>query len=183
MRGLGLEVVSALTLVGVQDLAETMEDLLHVVGPIRIGRHFCHGELKFLQLVMQLAQVAAAGNGFVQNRSAGHLADILPEVTDGGALGNRDRAFVAPLFARDQPEDGGLSGSVGADQAHLLTGVELKGRLHEKDLATIALGDVGQVDHGMDNLLKTLNVSPRTSCSAWRRRCGPRRSTWGRPGC
>ena len=46
------------------------------------------------QLMMQIAEAPRAGDGFVEDRAAGHLLDVLAEVADGDFLRHADRALV-----------------------------------------------------------------------------------------
>ena len=52
------------------------------------------------------------------------------------------------FFAGDHPEDGGLAGAVGSDQADLFARVELERRVDEEDLPAVLLVDVRKRDHG-----------------------------------
>ena len=45
------------------------------------------------------------------------------------------------LLADDHPEQRGLAGAVGADEADLLAGIELKRRVDEQDLPSVLLPD------------------------------------------
>ena len=45
----------------------------YVAGPLGVR----HGGLEVLQLVVQVAEAAAAGDGLVEHGTAGHLADVL----------------------------------------------------------------------------------------------------------
>ena len=106
-----------------------------------------HGVLQGFQFVMQIADAAAAGDGFIEHRAALHLLDVLAEVADGQLLGNRDVAFVGSLFADHHAEERGLAGAVGTHQADLLAGVQLKGSVDEDQLLAVLLVDVGKRDH------------------------------------
>ncbi len=94
--GLALERVAAEMVVLLLHLAEAREDLVHVVRARRIG----HRVLQLFELVMQIADAAAAGDGFVQHRAARHLLDVLAEVADGQLLRHRDLALVRRLLRR-----------------------------------------------------------------------------------
>ncbi len=80
---LALERVAAKVLVLFLDLAEARQDLVHVVGAIRIG----HRLVEPLELVVQRPDAAAAGNRLVEHAAAGHLLDVLSKVANGQALG------------------------------------------------------------------------------------------------
>ena len=116
---------------------------VHLAGAIRIA----HRVVELLQLVMQVADAAAAENRFVEHRAAGHLLDVLAEVADRQLLRNRDVALVGHLFAGDHPEQGRLARSVRADEADLFAGIELEGGVDEQDLPAVLLADAGQRNH------------------------------------
>ena len=106
-----------------------------------------HGVLQVFELVVQVADAAAAGDGLVEHRAARHLLDVLAEVADGQLLRNRDLAFVGRFLADDHAEERGLAGAVGADQADLLAGVQLERGVDEEELLAVLLVDVGKGDH------------------------------------
>ncbi len=141
---LALERVAAKVLVLFLDLAEARQDLVHVVGAIRIR----HRLVEPFELVVQRADAAAAGNRFVEHAAAGHLLDVLSKVANGQALGNGDVPLVRCLFSRDHPEERGLAGAVRADEAHLFARIELERGIDEKDLPAVLLADSGEGDHG-----------------------------------
>ena len=140
---LALERVAAEMVVLFLHLAEAREDLVHVVGL----RGIRHRVLQLFELVMQVADAAAARDRFVEHRAARHLFDVLAEVADRQLLRHGDVALVRPLFARDHPEDRGLAGAVRPDQADLLTRIELERRVDEEDLLAVLLADVRERDH------------------------------------
>ena len=96
-----LELVAAALLVLVLDLAEALEDRLHLVGPRGVGE----GVLEVHQLVVQVAEAAAPGDRLLEDRAARHLLDVLPEVADGELLRDGDVPVVGVLLAGDHPED------------------------------------------------------------------------------
>ena len=102
------------------------------MSPACVG--IAHRVLQRLELVMQIAEPAAAGNRFVEHRAARHLLDVLPEVADGQLLRHRHVAFVRRLLADDHPEQRRLAGAVRTDEADLLAGIELKRRVDEQHL-------------------------------------------------
>ena len=95
------------------------------------ARGIGHRVLQLLELVMEIADASAAGDGLVQHRPARHLLDVLAEVADGQLLRHRDLAVVHAFFAGDHAEDGGLAGAVGSDEADFFPGIELERRVHE----------------------------------------------------
>ena len=135
--------VAAKVVVLLLHLAEPGEDAVHVVGLRGVG----HGVLQRLELVVQIAEAAAAGNHLVDDGPARHLFDVLPEVADRHPLRHRDVALVGLLLADDHPEQGGLAGAVGPDQADLLAGIELERRVDEQDLPAVLLADAGKRNH------------------------------------
>jgi hypothetical protein len=72
--------------------------------------------LQRLELVMQIAQAAAARDRLVEHRSARHLLDVLAEVADRQLLRHRHLAFVRRFLADDHPEQRRLAGAVRADE-------------------------------------------------------------------
>ena len=99
------------------------------------------------ELVVEVAGAAAAGDGFVENRAALHLFDVLAEVADGQLFGDGDVAFVGRFLADDHAEEGGLAGAVGSDQADFFAGVELEGGVDEDELLAVLFVDRGKRDH------------------------------------
>ena len=104
--------------------------------------------LQRFELVMQVAEAAAAGDGLVEHRSAAHLLDVLAEVADRELLRDRHVALVWRLLADDHAEERGLAGAVRPDQAHLLARIDLEGGVDEENLPAVLLADVGERDHG-----------------------------------
>ena len=124
---LRLQRVAAEMLVLFLHMAEAVEDFVHLVRALGI----LHGPLEILQLMMQIAGAAAARDGFIQHRPALHLLHILAEIADGQLLRDRDFAFVGRFLADHHAEESRLAGAVGAHQADLFAGVQLKGSVDE----------------------------------------------------
>ena len=101
-----------------------------------------HRVLQLFELVMQIADAAAARDRLVEHRAARHFFHVLPEVADGQLLRHRDFALVRRFFAGDHAEDRGLAGAVRADEAGLLAGIELEGGVDEEELLAVLLADV-----------------------------------------
>ena len=99
----------------------------------------------------------AAGDGLVEHGAALHLLHVLAEVADGQLLGNRDVALVGDFLADDHAEERGLAGAVGADQADLLAGVQLKGGVDENQLLAVLLVDAGERNHRNTKLAEWAN--------------------------
>ena len=112
------------------------------------ARGIGHRVLQRLELVVQVAEPAAAGDRLVEHRAARHLLDVLAEVADRQLLRHRDLALVGRLLADDHAEERRLAGAVGPDQADLLAGVELERRVDEEDLPAVLLADSRERDHG-----------------------------------
>src|SRR4029079_13474696 len=94
---LRLERVSAEMLVLFLDAAEPIQDCVHLAEP---GGIF-HRLLQGLELVVQVAEPSAAGNGLVQYGSARHLFDVLPEISDRGPAWNSHLAVVSDFLPPD----------------------------------------------------------------------------------
>ncbi len=125
--GLRFERVAAEVLVFFLHLAEAGERAVHIGGL----RGVFHGVLQGFEFMMQIAHAAAAGDGFIEDRAALHLFDVLAEVADGQFFGKRDGTFVRLLFAHHHAEERGFAGAVGSDQADLLARVQLEGGFDE----------------------------------------------------
>ena len=63
LSGLRLQCVAAQMIVLLLDVAEAVQDLVHLIRPLGIF----HGPLEVFQLVMQIAGPAAACDGFIQH--------------------------------------------------------------------------------------------------------------------
>ena len=109
--------------------------------------------------MVQVADAAAAGDGFVEHGAAVHLFHVLAEVADGELLGDGDFAFVGRFLADDHAEEGGLAGAVGADQADLFARVELERGVDEDELFAVLLVDVGEGNH--ENWEKRIEFGPK----------------------
>ena len=106
-----------------------------------------HRVLQGFELVVQIADAAAAGDRLVEHRTARHLLHVLAEVADGQLPRDGDFALVGNFLADDHAEERGLAGAVGADQSDLLAGIQLKRSVHENQLLAVLLIDVGKGDH------------------------------------
>ena len=155
---LRLEAVPAQVLVLLLHFAEPGQDAVHVVRFRGIG----HVVLQRLELMVEDAKPAAAGDRFVEHRPPGHLLDVLPEVANRDLLRHRDVALVGRLLADDHPKERRLSGAVGSDEPDLLTGVQLEGRIDEQHLPPVLLADAGQGDHTSNSPRPTSTASPPT---------------------
>src|SRR5258706_2654613 len=96
---------------------------------------------------MQIAEPSAAGDGFVQDRTARHLFDVLPEVADSHLLRNRDVAVIGRLLADDHAEECGLPGAVRPDETGPLARIELERCVDEDELPAVLLGNPAKTDH------------------------------------
>ena len=90
------------------DFAEPRENLFHFVESRRVG----HRVLQRLELVMQISETAASGDGFIQYGTARHFFHILAEIADGQLPGHRHFAFIRRFFADDHAEQCGFSSDV-----------------------------------------------------------------------
>ena len=82
---LGFQRVAAEVFVFFLDFAEAFEDRVHFVGASGIF----HCLLEGFELMMEVADAAAAGYGFVEHGAAAHLFHVLAEVADGELLAAR----------------------------------------------------------------------------------------------
>ena len=119
---LALERVAAEVVVFLLHFAEAREDLVHVVGAAGVR----HGVLQLFELVVQVADAAAAGNRFIEHRASRHLFDVLAEVADGQLLRDGDFAFVGRFLTGDHPKHRRLPGAVRADKAGFLARIQLE---------------------------------------------------------
>ncbi len=122
LAGLRLKRVSAQMLVFLLHLAKARQNLVHLVR----ARGIFQTLLQVFQFVMQIANPSASGDGFIQHRPAAHLLHILAEIADGQPLRNGDLAVVGLLLSNHHTKERGLAGAIGADQADLLAGIQLK---------------------------------------------------------
>ena len=137
-------------------LAVARDDALHVVGAVRIG----HGGLELLQLGRHGAHRAGAVHHLGHGAAARHLADVLAEIADGHAAIDGHLALVGLFLAGDHPEQRGLAGAVGADEADLLPLLERRGGLDEEDLVAILLADVVETNHVPGKTFKCRGARP-----------------------
>ena len=105
-----------------------------------------------LELVVQIAGAAAAGDRLVEDASARHLFDVLPEVSNRQLLWHRYLAVVGRLFADDHPEEGRLAGAIRTDEADFFAGIQLEGSVDEEDLPAVLLADPRKRDHPQRDL-------------------------------
>jgi hypothetical protein len=87
LLGARLDLVAAEVLVLALHLAVALEDAVHVVGLVGVR----HVALQLFELVVQFADLAAAGDRLVEHRAARHLAHVLAEVAEREALRHATR--------------------------------------------------------------------------------------------
>ena len=153
--GAALERVAAEMVVFVLHVAKARENAVHVVDLRRVG----HRVLQLLELVVQLAEAAAAGDGLVEHGAARHLFDVLAEIADRELARDRHVAFVGLFLAGDHPEEGGLARAVGTDQSDLLARIELERGVDEQHLSAVLLADGGKRNHGVSVTLSSAPYS------------------------
>ncbi|MGY4436785.1 hypothetical protein ACVWWO_009262 [Bradyrhizobium sp. F1.13.1] len=124
-------------------LAVTRDDLVHLVGLIRVG----HRGLEFVQLGRHRTHRSRPVHDLGHGAAAGHLADVLVEIADGDAAIGRDLPLIGRFLAGDHPEERGLACAVRADEPDLLALVEGGGRFDEQYLVAGLLADVVEADH------------------------------------
>ena len=81
-------------------------------------------------------------DGFVAGRRA-----FLWEEADGASALETNRAFVGCVFAQDEREERGFSGTVCSDQADAVAGIDLQRGVREKGAAAEGFGDLGDGEH------------------------------------
>ena len=69
----------------------------------------------------------------------------LRQIADADAAGENDLAGICVLHARRDPQQGGFSGAVDADQADLVTLVDGVGKMRQQGGYGIGFGDIGCV--------------------------------------
>ena len=144
-------------------LAVARDDLVHVIGSVSVS----HGGLELSQLGRHGADRTGAVHHLGDGAAAGHLADVLAEIPDGDAAIDGDLAFVGLLLAGDHPEQSGLAGAIGADEADLFALLERRRSLDEEDLVADLLADIVETNYGYGALQRKLRP---LLCHAARRR-------------
>ena len=122
LASLRFDLVAAQVLILLLHVPEAIEDGVHLVDPRWIG----HGVLQLEQLVMEVADTPAAGDGLVEHGASGHLIDLLTEVADREFARDRHHAVVGRFFADDHAEERRLARTIRPHQSGLLAGVELE---------------------------------------------------------
>ncbi|OPZ57390.1 MAG: hypothetical protein BWY87_01642 [Deltaproteobacteria bacterium ADurb.Bin510] len=141
--GAVFEVVAAAVLELGLSLAVALQQLGHLVVAHGLGHAVFHAA----DLLAQGRNLDRSAHDLGQRRTAGHIADILAEVADHGLLGLGNLAAVGLFLAHDEPEDAGLAGAVGPDQAAAAGRQNLEARVLEQDLGTVLFGDAIEMDH------------------------------------
>jgi hypothetical protein len=143
LAGARLERIAVKLLEASLHLAIARNDLIHVVGLVRIR----HGGLERLELGRNRAHRTGTIHHLGDGAAARHLADVLAEIADGYAALDRQLAFIRLLLASDQPEQCGLAGTVGTDESDLLALLECRRGFDEQDLVAVLLADAVETDH------------------------------------
>ena len=144
LPGPGLEAVAAQLVEAGLDVAEPLDQLLHLVGAVRIGQRV----LQLVKLGGHRRDRTGAVHGLGHGAAPRHLADVLREVAHGDAAVDGDLPLVRLLLAGDEPEERRLPGAVGADQPDLLAAVDDRRGLDEEDLVAVLHGDGVETDQG-----------------------------------
>jgi len=143
LASLRLERVAAEMPVLFLHLAEALQYPVHLAGLLRIP----HRVLQAFQLMVQVSDPPAPGNGLIEHRAALHLLHILTKVPDRELFRDRHFALVGSLLADNHAEKRGLARPIGANQSDLLARVQLKGCVDENQLPAILLMDIRKRDH------------------------------------
>ncbi len=92
------------------------------------------GVLELGKLLFQECHLLLEGNDFVcplqhlsQYSVSPESDDLLREISDLHALGRLDLSSIHGFLSQDHPEKGGLSRSIGADEAEAIPDADLKG--------------------------------------------------------
>ena len=124
-------------------LAIARDDVIHVVRAGRIR----HRGFKLLQFAGHRADGTRAIHHLGYGAAARHLADVLAEIADGHAAIDRHLAFVGQFLPGDHPEQRGLAGPVGADEADFFAPLQRRGGFDEEDLVADLLADIVEANH------------------------------------
>ena len=127
--------------------AEVLIFLLHVSVAIENVVAIGHRVLELDELVMQIAEAAAAGDRFIEDGASGHFVNFLTKMSNGDFLRNRDHAVVSGLFAGDHAKERRFSGAIRSDEAGLLARIELERGFDEEDLPPVLLVNVRKRNH------------------------------------
>ncbi len=162
LAGAAVEGVAVELLEARLHVAVARDQRLHLVGArgIRqrglqrreLGRHGAH----------RPGAIHRLGDG----AAAGHVADILAEIANGGAAIDGDLPLLGRLLAGDEAEERGLAGTVRPDEADLLTTLQRGRRLDEDDLVAVLLGNVFEPDHARALRVSGTAVNDRPSPAA-----------------
>ncbi len=128
----GAGLIAATQLVGAEQVA-----VLGQPVPGEVGFELAHPALHF-------AEVGQRGVDGLADRASWRQPESLAEMADAMVGGDRDRAVVRRRQAGDQPQQGGLAGTVLADEPDALTWPDGQRDMIEDDPAWIGLGDSPQ---------------------------------------
>ena len=134
---LGLDGVAAQALE-----ARLQASVLGEEGVVLIGLHDRHLVLDHAQAVLQCGHVFGRGEGLVKDGAPGHLDGFLLQIANDGVLGEADGALVAGIATGDDLEQGGLAGTVRADQRDTVAYADTQRRALEEDAFAEGLGEV-----------------------------------------
>ena len=150
----GLQAIASQRFVLVLQLSVTMRELLGspVLAFGHLGREEFHLCLEPLHLGKPRQQVS-------QHSSVASRGDLLGEVPDGGRLRPPDLTRVHLHSARQDAAQGGLAGSIRADQADPLVPRDMPREVMEQHLPAEGLANVFDLNHE--------NTNRWRSCNSW----------------
>ena len=138
----------------------TIAGLLEDAGHAVIGRNVVRDEPqdvaaairedleRALELRLEAPHLVEAREGLRQHGAILAGGDLLRKIADGHAGITMDAPLVWLLDRREDPADGGLSRPVRADEPDALPAADTPGAVVEQLLASVALGDRVEPDHG-----------------------------------
>ncbi len=131
------------------------------------------GRLRLGDLGLDLAQFGVAVEHVLQG-GCGNGRRLLRHVGDHPARRQFQIARVGVQLSPQHGEQAGLAAAVGADHAHLLSGVDLEGGAFDQRARAASEGEIAQLDHGSGKRRRkaTILSSLRTALPGGTRRKG-----------
>src|SRR5439155_10094885 len=143
--GLGLGVVAAAVVPLVAHGPVALHDGRVLLA---LGRDGGERVLEARAARFQLVQVGEGGERVPAHRDAARAEDVLRQIADARAARERDRAAVRLHLTRDDAQQRRLPGAVRPGEPDPRAVGHGPGDVVEDDLAPVALGDAGDVEHG-----------------------------------
>src|SRR5229473_1724640 len=118
--------------------------------------------MKGLQLMMEIANAPAAGDGLIEDGTALHFFNVLAEVADGHPFRNGNLTLVGFFLTDHHAEESGLAGAVGAHESDLLARVQLKGSVNKDQLLAVLFVNIRERDHPKHQVSRGRQILRRT---------------------